>query len=120
MGCFQWSREAPVEWSPAMKPAYCEHRYLDGFLDVMGAGLFWAMIVKNEQLVCKDIYDQIDESAGGSVEACGWMTMILDRSTGLNYVIYRSGIEEGCVAGYLGIDARGRPVCLTNMYPIIT
>jgi hypothetical protein len=119
MGCLRWSNEVPVEWSPARKPAYCEHCYPDGFLDMGGVASFWAMIVRDEQLVCKNMYDQMDQSAGGSVEACGWTTIVLDRSTGLNYVLYRSGLEEGCAASYVGLDAHGNPVCVTHIYQIL-
>jgi len=118
LACLRWSDQDVVEWSSARTPAYCEHAYQDGLLDREGSGQFLALLEQDEQAICDRICAEIDESSGGSAEGCGWTTIVLEPSTGLNYVIYRSGLEKGCTASYLGKDAYGRPICLTNVYGV--
>ena len=107
-----------VKWSPTRKPAYLEHAYLDCFLDREASLCFYGLLARDEKGTSDRIYAEIDQSSGGSLEAFGWANITLDPLTKLNCVIYRSGFEEGCVGSFLGWDARGESVCLTNVYPL--
>lgn len=83
-------------------------------MDEGAAQIFIDRLEKDE-----DFFDEIgDELEKTYVDTWAWANVVLDEASGLNMIVFSTGMGDGLYASYFGFDAGGEVVCLVTDFSL--